>query len=97
MCTDEAMKHDAEMERKFDAIEPIENCRHLAAKALGVTKESTYVVMFAFTLGCYKALCSSSEMHDNHGHYVEVVYDGNKDQFYVIHYEESERITISGV
>ena len=95
--TSRAMKHDREMENKYSSMEPIENCRKLAANVLGVSVESTYCVTFTFTLGSYKALCSSSEMHDNHGHYIEVVYDSHKERFYVIHYEETERFTFSGV
>ena len=89
--TEKAMEHDREMEYKFDASEPIDNCVSLAAHVLGVSKESTYVVMFAFVLGGYKAWCSSSEIHDDHGHYVEVVYNGEKNEFYAIHYEETDR------
>lgn len=87
----EAMKHDKKMEMTWRENAPIDKCRELAANALGVSLESTYVVMFSFVLGCFKALCSSSEMHDTHGHYVEVVFDGTKNRYYVIHYEESSR------
>lgn len=88
-----AMKHDREMEARFDAREPIENCIKFAAKELNSAVKNTYVVMFAFVLGGYKALCSSSDVHDSHGHYVEVVYNNDKDEFYVIHYEETNRYT----
>lgn len=90
----DAMRHDREMEEKFAAHEPIENCIRLAAKELNSTVENTYVVMFAFVLGGYKAFCSSSDVHDSHGHYVEVVYNDDKDEFYVVHYEETGRHTV---
>lgn len=89
--TIKAMQHDKKMEKRFHGNEPIDRCRNLAAKALGVSVESTYVVMFSFVLGGFKAFCSSSEMHDKHGHYIEVVYDGFKERYYVIHYEETFR------
>lgn len=92
--TEKALVHDQEMEKKYPAHQPIDNCIALAAKYLGVSKDSTYVVMFSFVLGGYKAFCSSSEIHDDHGHYVEVVYNDRKDEFYVIHYEQTERETI---
>lgn len=89
--TIEAIKHDKEMENRFYGNEPIDRCRSLAANALGVSVESTYVVMFSFVLGVFKAFCSSSEMHDKHGRYIEVVYDNFKNRYYVIHYEETFR------
>lgn len=92
--TEKALAHDREMEKKYPAHQPIDNCITLAAKHLGVSKDSTYVVMFSFVLGGYKAFCSSSEIHDDHGHYVEVIYNDRKDEFYVIHYEQTERETI---
>ncbi len=87
----EAMHHDKEMETAWSGNAPIDKCRKIAAEALGVSVESTYVVMFSFVLGNFKALCSSSEMHDTHGHYIEVVFDGVKNRYYVVHYEESFR------
>lgn len=87
----EAMRHDNEMEKLWHGSAPIDRCRELAANELGVSLESTYVVMFSFVLGSFKALCSSSEMHDTLGHYIEVVFDGVKNRYYVIHYEESSR------
>jgi len=87
----EAMKHEKETETKWYGNAPIDRCRELAANALGVSLESTYVVMFSFVLGSFKALCSSSEIHDTHGHYIEVVFDGVKNRYYVVHYEESFR------
>lgn len=87
----EAMRHDKKMETKWSGNEPIDRCREIAANALGVTFNSVYVVMFSFVLGSFKALCSSSEMHDTHGHYIEVVFDCVKNCYYVIHYEESFR------
>lgn len=92
--TEKAMAHDREMERKYEAGEPIKHCLEIAAYSLGVSKDSVYVVMFSFVLGGYKAFCSSSEIHDDHGHYVEVVYNDRKDEFYAIHYEETGRETI---
>lgn len=91
--TEKAMEHDREMECKYEAHGPMNNCIKFAAKILGVSEESTYIVMFAFVLGGYKALCSSSEVHDDHGHYVEVVYNDIYDEFYVIKYEETSRAT----
>ena len=92
--TKEALEHDKAIEEKYkDNDSPVEMCLSVAAQALKVSYESTYVVMFAFVLGGYKALCSSSEIHDDHGHYVEVVYNDRKDEFYAIHYEETERMT----
>lgn len=87
----EAMKHDKKMETTWYGNAPIDKCRELAANALGVNLESTYVVMFSFVLGSFKALCSSSEIHDTHGHYIEVVFDSAKNRYYVVHYEESSR------
>lgn len=87
----EAMQHDKKMETAWSRNTPIDKCRKIAANALGVSLESTYVVMFSFILGNFKALCSSSEMHDTHGHYIEVVFDGVKNRYYVVHYEESFR------
>lgn len=92
--TEKAMAHDREMEKKYKADEPIKRCVEIAANVLGVSKDSTYVVMFSFVLGGYKAFCSSSEIHDDHGHYVEVIYNDHKDEFYAIHYEETGRETI---
>lgn len=92
--TEKAMIHDRKMERTYLPREPIDNCVRLAAEEFGVSEDSTYVVMFSFVLGGYKALCSSSEVHDDHGHYVEVVYNDRKDEFYVIHYEETNRKTV---
>lgn len=89
--TEKAMAHDREMEEKHHGISPIEQCVELAAQELDVSKESTYVVMFAFVLGGYKALCSSSEIYDDHGVYVEVVYNNQRDEFYVIRYDETDR------
>ena len=90
----EAMEHDAAMEKKHTGNEPVDNCRSIAAKFFGVSFESTYCVMFAFVLGGYKAWCSSSEVHGDRGQYIEVVYDQNKEQFYVIHYTEKTRFTV---
>lgn len=92
--TEKAMAHDREMEKRYKASEPIERCLGIAADSLGVSKDSVYVVMFSFVLGGYKAFCSSSEIHDDHGHYVEVIYNDRKDEFYAIHYEETGRETI---
>lgn len=92
--TEKAMAYDMEMEKKYKASEPIERCLEIAASFLGVSEASVYVVMFSFVLGAYKAFCSSSEIHDDHGHYVEVVYNDLEDKFYVIHYEETGRETI---
>lgn len=92
--TEKAMAHDREMEKRYKASEPIERCLEIAADFLGVSKDSTYVVMFSFVLGGYKAFCSSSVINDVHGHYVEVVYNDRKDEFYAIHYEETGRETI---
>lgn len=92
--TEKAMAHDREMEKRYKAGEPIECCLEIAASTLGVSKTSVYVVMFSFVLGGYKAFCSSSEIHDDHGHYVEVIYNDRKDEFYAIHYEETGRETI---
>lgn len=92
--TEKAMIHDREMERIYSPKEPIDNCIKLAAEELEVSEDSTYVVMFSFVLGGYKALCSSSEINDDHGHYVEVVYNDRKNEFYVIHYEEKNRKTV---
>ncbi len=92
--TEKAMTHDREMEKRYKASEPIERCIEIAANVLNVSKDSTYVVMFSFVLGVYKAFCSSSEIHDDHGHYVEVVYNDLEDKFYAIHYEETGRETI---
>lgn len=89
----QAMEHDREMERRFHGNTPVDKCRKLAANALGVSYDSTYVVMFSFVLGHFKAFCSSSEMHDNHGHYIEVVYNDCTEEYYVIHYEETSRET----
>ena len=89
-----AMKHDREMEELYKGDSPALNCRKIASKMLGVSLDSTYCVMFAFTLGSYKAFCSSSEVHDQYGHYVEVVYDKDADKFYCIHYEESGRTDV---
>ena len=86
--------YDRKMERTYLPREPIDNCIRLAANELGVSEDSTYVVMFSFVLGGYKAFCSSSEINDDHGHYVEVVYSDHKDEFYVIHYEETNRRTV---
>lgn len=91
----DGIKHDIEMEKKYAANEPIENCIRLAAGELNSRVENTYVVMFSFVLGGYKAFCSSSEVHDTHGHYVEVVYNDKKNEFYVIHYEDTNRMTIA--
>lgn len=87
--TEKAMAHDGEMEKRYKASEPIDRCLEIAADSLGVSKDSVYVVMFSFVLGGYKAFCSSSEIHDDHGHYVEVVYNDRKDEFYAIPYEET--------
>lgn len=92
--TENAMIHDREMEERYEANEPIERCLEIAANFLHVSKTSVYVVMFSFVLGGYKAFCSSNKIHDDHGHYVEVVYNDRKDEFYAIHYEETERETI---
>lgn len=92
--TEKAMAHDREMEEKYRGISPVEQCVELAAQELNVSKESTYTVMFAFVLGGYKALCSSSEIHDDHGVYVEVVYNDRKNEFYVVRYEETDRKTV---
>lgn len=91
---EKAMAHDREMEKKYKASEPIERCLEIAANFLGVSKDSVYVVMFSFVLGGYKAFCSSSEINDDHGHYVEVIYNDRKDEFYAIHYEQTRRETI---
>ena len=50
--------------------------------------------MFAFTLGSYKAFCSSSQVHEDKGQYVEVVYNADKNQHYVIKYRETDRKTV---
>lgn len=92
--TEKAMLYDKEMEKKYKASEPIERCIEITANALNVNKNSVYVVMFSFVLGGYKAFCSSSKIHDDHGHYVEVIYNNRKDEFYAIHYEETGRKTI---
>lgn len=92
--TEKAMAYDREMEKKYKASEPIERCLEIAADSLNVSKASVYVVMFSFVLGGYKAFCSSSEIHDDHGHYIEVIYNDRKDEFYAIHYEETGRETI---
>lgn len=92
--TEKAMAHDHEMEEKYHGISPVEQCVELAAQELNVSKKSTYVVMFAFVLGGYKALCSSSEIHDDHGVYVEVVYNDRKNEFYIVRYEETDRKTV---
>lgn len=92
--TEKAMTYDMEMEKKYKASEPIERCLEIAASFLGVSETSVYVVMFSFVLGGYKAFCSSNEIHDDHSHYVEVIYNDRKDEFYAIHYEETERETI---
>lgn len=92
--TEKAMAHDRRMEEKYRGISPVEKCVELAAQELNVSKESTYTVMFAFVLGGYKALCSSSEIHDDHGIYVEVVYNDRKNEFYVVRYEETNRKTV---
>lgn len=89
--TIKAMEHDREMERRFYGNLPVDICRKIAANALGVSYESTYVVMFSFVLGDFKAFCSSSEMHDNHEHYIEVVYNDFAKEYYVIHYEQTSR------
>lgn len=89
--TEIAMEHDREMEKTYLPNEPIERCIELAAQVLDVDMSSVYIVMFAFVLGGYKALCSSNQIHDNHGHYVEVVYNDKKNEFYAIHYEETDR------
>lgn len=91
---DIAMKHDSYMERRFHGNEPVEKCRFLAAKELGVSLDSVYTVMFSFVLGSFKAFCSSSELHNNFGTYVEVVYNAEKNEYYVIRYEERNRVSI---
>lgn len=92
--TEKAMIHDREMEEKYHGVSPIKKCVELAAQELDVSKESIYIVMFAFVLGGYKALCSSSEIHGDHGTYVEVVYNDRKDEFYIVRYEETNRKTV---
>jgi len=89
--TEKAMAHDREMEETYYPNEPIERCIELTAQVLDVDMSSVYIVMFAFVLGGYKALCSSSQIHDDHGHYVEIVYNDKKNEFYAIHYEETDR------
>lgn len=91
--TEKAMEHDREMERKYEAHGPMNSCIKFAAEVMGVSEESTYIVMFAFVLGGYKAWCASSEIVDDHGHYVEVVYNDIDDEFYVVKYEETSRVT----
>lgn len=92
--TQEAMKWDGSMEEKYKDKSPIDICRQLAADEFGVSFESTYVVMFAFTLGSYKAFCSSSQVHEDKGQYVEVVYNADKNQHYVVKYRETDRKTM---
>ena len=92
---EEAMAYDRKMEKTYYPGEPIERCIELAAQVLDVDMSSVYIVMFAFVLGGYKAWCSSNQIHDDHGHYVEVVYNDRKDEFYVIHYEETERFNVT--
>lgn len=92
--TQEAMKHDKAMEERYEDKSPIDVCRQLAAYEFGVSFESTYVVMFAFTLGSYKAFCSSSQVHEDKGQYVEVVFNADKNQHYVVKYRETDRKTV---
>lgn len=88
-----AMKHDRYMENKYHGNSPVEKCRELAAKELGVSVDSVYTVTFTFTLGSFKAFCSSSELHNDFGTYVEVVYNAEKNEYYVIRYEQKNRVT----
>lgn len=91
---EKALEHDKLMEVKFKDKMPTDICREFAAREFGVSVESTYVVMFSFVLGGYKAFCSSSELDDDDGgQYVEVVYNGEEDEFYTIRYKEANRRT----
>lgn len=89
-----AMKHDSYMESLYQGNAPLEKCRELAAKELGVSLDSVYTVMYSFVLGSFKAFCSSSEMHNDFGTYVEVVYNAEKNEYYVIRYEQKNRVTV---
>lgn len=89
-----AMKHDRYMESRYHGNAPVEKCRAIAAKELGVSLDSVYTVTFTFTLGSFKAFCSSSELHNDFGTYVEVVYNAEKNEYYVIRYEQTNRVTI---
>lgn len=96
MTTDNAiaMKHDRYMETIYHGNAPLEKCRALAAEELGVSIDSVYTVTYTFTLGSFKAFCSSSELHNDFGTYVEVVYNAEKNEYYVIRYEQKNRVTI---
>lgn len=91
---DAAMKHDRYMESIYQGNAPLEKCRALAAKELGVNIDSVYTVTYTFTLGDFKAFCSSNELHNDFGTYVEVVYNKEKNEYYVIRYEQKNRVTI---
>lgn len=89
-----ARLHDAKMEQRFKGNEPVENCRSIAAQLLNVSIDSVYTVMFSFVLGGFKAFCSSSELDNDFGTYVEVIYNDEKNEYYAIKYIESDRRTI---
>lgn len=89
-----AKLHDEKMEQKWKGNSPVEICRFIAAQLLNVPTDSVYTVMFSFVLGGFKAFCSSSALDNDFGTYIEVVYNGEKNEYYAIEYVERYRRTI---
>lgn len=91
MTTKQEMR-DKYDQTPFEPDYPMQVCKRRAATQLRVPVDSVYIVMYAYTLGSWKALCSSNQVHG--GVYVEVVHNGVKGEDYVVEYREADRRTV---
>ena len=62
------------------------------ASVLGVQADEVYIVWFAYTLGYWKALCSTS-LPD--GRYYEVTFNKDKSEAYVDTYKKTHNIAVN--
>lgn len=75
----------------------INHARNALVNALGyttdlVTPERMYVVWFCKTLQNWKALVSGTDIEE----YIEVTYNGDKDETYVDIYNKTKNVVIKG-